>query len=33
MATHGLNYKGLHKRDDYLGLIDYLENKHFTTKL
>ena len=27
MAKVGINYKGLHKRDTYEGLIDYLENK------
>ena len=27
MAKCGVKYAGLHKRDSYEGLIDYLENK------
>ena len=27
MAKFGVKYAGLHKRDSYDGLIDYLENK------
>ena len=27
MEKFGVKYAGLHKRDSYEGLIDYLENK------
>lgn len=33
MAKQGVKYAGLHKRDSYEGLIDYLENKQEKLKL
>ena len=33
MAKQGVKYAGLHKRDSYEGLIDYLENKQDKLKL
>ena len=33
MAKFGVKYAGLHKRDSYEGLIDYLENKQEKLKL
>ena len=32
MAKHKVSYNGLHKRDSYEGLIDYLENKQEKVK-
>ena len=33
MPQFGVKYAGLHKRDSYEGLIDYLENKQEKLKL
>ena len=33
MPEFGVKYSGLHKRDSYEGLIDYLENKQEKLKL